>query len=375
VQLGDDKLEKAIRVTQTRGRDQALRLRWGAAIAGSYAVDALFLALFAGAGTLPGVVPLLYGAAAALVCAGSWVLTATNLNLRFRDPNLTAPLMAAAVMLQLGVVAMAPQVAFPFLANLFTVFTFGMIWMTPRQSVGVWTLGAVALAALDYAVGERFAVPVATRYERTLVWLYFSLVLGRCVLVSVEASALRRRIDEGRRKLAESLDQMRQLASHDELTRTLNRRSLIARLEQERSRAERGGEGFSVALLDLDHFKEINDTHGHPVGDDVLRAFAKMAYGALRDSDAFGRYGGEEFMLILGATAPAAAHAALERLRAAVAARQWEEFAPGLRVTVSAGVAGYQAGERVSQLVGRADAALYEAKRAGRNRVVVKEPT
>lgn len=373
MQLSEEKLEKAVRAAQTRGRDQDLRLRWGAGIAASYAVDTLFLALFAAAGTLPGAVPLLYGAAAALVCAGSWALTATALNLRFRDPNLTAPLTAAGVALQLGVVAMAPQVAFPYLANLFTVFAFGMIWMTPRQSVAVWTLGAMALAALDYAVGERFAVPTATRYERMLVWLYFSLVLGRCVLLSVEASALRRRIDEGRRKLAESLDQMRQLASHDELTRSLNRRSLMARLEQERSRAARGGEAFSVALLDLDHFKEVNDAHGHAVGDDVLRAFAKMAHGALRDSDAFGRYGGEEFMLILGATRPVPGQAALERLRAAVADRDWGEFAPGLRVTVSAGVAGFRPAETVSQLLSRADTALYDAKHAGRNRVVVKE--
>lgn len=373
MQLGEDRIEKTVRAAQTRGRDQRMRLRWAGATAASYAVDATFLALFAAAGVVAASVPLLYGAVAALIVAATWVLTATNVNLRFRDPNLTAPLMAAAVLLQLAVVAMAPQIAFPFLANLFTVFAFGMLWMTPRQSVAVWTLGAFALAVLDYAVGARFSIPVGTAWERLLVWTYFALILGRCVLLSVQADALRRRIDEGRRKLSESLDQMRQLASHDELTKTLNRRSLMAALEQARSRAERGGEVFSVALLDLDHFKNINDTHGHAVGDDVLRAFAKMAYRGLRDSDAFGRYGGEEFMLILGATAPAAAQAALERMRSNVGARDWTEFAPDLRLTVSAGVAGFRPGETISQLLSRADAALYESKRAGRDRVTVKE--
>jgi diguanylate cyclase len=202
---------------------------------------------------------------------------------------------------------------------------------------------------------------------------YFALILGRCVLLSVEANDLRRRIDDGRRKLAESLDQMRQLASHDELTKALNRRSLMGYLDQARSRAERSGESFSVALLDLDNFKAVNDTHGHAVGDDVLRVFAKTGYRGLRDSDAFGRYGGEEFMLILGGTPPAAAQAAVDRMRNKVAARDWSEFAPDLRVTVSAGVAGYRPGETVSQLLSRADDALYEAKRAGRNRVVVRE--
>lgn len=372
MQHGEDRIEKAVRAAQTRDRDQRRRLRWTGATAASYAVDTLFLALFAAAGTVAGAVALVYGVAGAGVCASAWALTASGVNLRFRDPNLTAPLMAAAVLLQLAVVAMAPQIAFPFLANLFTVFAFGMLWMTPRQSVAVWTLGAFALAVLDYAVGARFDIPTATAGERMLTWLYFSLILGRCVVLSVQATYLRGRIDEGRRKLSESLDQMRQLASHDELTKTLNRRSLMARLEQERNRAERGGEGFSVALLDLDHFKDINDTHGHAVGDDVLRAFAKMGYRGLRESDAFGRHGGEEFMLILGGTAPTAAQAALERLRASVASRDWSEFAPGLRVTVSAGVAGYRRGDTVSQLLSRADAALYEAKRAGRDRVVVR---
>jgi diguanylate cyclase (GGDEF)-like protein len=373
VQLGEEKLERAVRVAGTRGRDQTRRLRWTLASASSYAVDTLFLALFSAAGTVAPSLAIAYGAAAAAICAAAYAVTASGLNLRARDPNLAVPLMIVAVALQFGVVAVAPQVAFPFLANLFTVFAFGMIWITLRQSVVVWTVGALATGVLFYAVGERLSLPVATATERALAWLYFSLILARCLVLSVQANELRGRLAEGRAKLAESLDQMRQLASHDELTRTLNRRSLMARLEQERSRAERGGTPFSVALLDLDHFKAVNDSYGHPVGDDVLRAFAKTAHGAMRDSDAFGRYGGEEFMFIFGATAPAAALAAVERVRAAFAARDWESFAPGLRVTVSAGVAGYQAGERVSQLVGRADAALYEAKRAGRNCVIVKE--
>ncbi len=373
MQQGEEKLEKAIRAAHTRGRDQRQRLLWAAATASSYAVDTLFLGLFAATGTIPGFLPVDYGAAAALICGATVAVTATGLNLRARDPSLTAPLMALAVLLQLAVVGIAPQIAFPFLANLFTVFAFGMIWMSLRQSLAVWTLGALAIGVLFYAVGERLSLPVATAQERVLVWLYFSLVLGRCVVLSVQASALRRRLADGRTKLAESLEQMQQLASHDDLTRSLNRRSLMARLEQERSRTERGGEPFSVALLDLDHFKAVNDTFGHAVGDDVLRGFARSAHGGLRDSDAFGRYGGEEFMLILGATRVAAVLPAVERLRAAFAARDWADIAAGLAVTVSAGVAGFRSGETISQLLQRADTALYEAKHAGRNRVVVKE--
>jgi len=369
----DAGLQGAARAAQTRARDQRARLRWTVATAGSYAVDTLFLALFAADGVIGPAAPVAYGLGGAAVCLAVWGLTAARVNLRFRDPNLTAPLIGAAVALQIVAVALAPQIAFPFLSNLFTVFAFGMLWMSPRQSAGVWTLGVLALGGLVYAVGERFGVPVATPWQRALVWLYFSLILGRCLLLSVQASDLRRRLAEGRHRLAESLEQMRQLASHDELTLSLNRRSLMARLEQERSRVERGGEGFSVALFDLDHFKNVNDSFGHAVGDDVLRAFAKTAHAAMRDTDAFGRYGGEEFMLILGGTAPAAALAAVERVRAAFAARDWGELAPGLRVTVSAGIGGFRRGEKISQLLSRADGALYDAKRAGRDRAIVKE--
>jgi diguanylate cyclase (GGDEF)-like protein len=373
VQQAEEKLEKAMRAAHTRRRDQKLRLRWAAATFGSYAVDTLFLGLFAAAGTIPGQVPLVYGLAAAAICGTTLAVTASGLNLRARDPSLTVPLMAAAVLLQLAIVRMAPQIAFPYLANLFTVFAFGMIWMSLRQSIVVWSLGALAQGVLFYDAGERLSMPVASPAERVLVWMYFSLVLGRCLLLSVQADGLRRRLAEGRAKLAESLEQMQQLASHDDLTRTLNRRSLMARLEQERSRAVRGGETFSVALMDLDHFKAVNDGHGHAVGDEVLKAFARAAHGSLRDSDAFGRYGGEEFMLILGGTQPGAALPAVERMRQGFAATDWDAIAPGLRVTVSAGVAGYRAGESISQLLHRADEALYEAKHAGRNRVVTKE--
>lgn len=373
MQLGEEKLEKAIRSAHTRGRDQKRRLLWTMATAASYAVDTLFLGLFMVAGTIPGTVPLAYGVGAAAICAATYAVTVSGLNLRARDPSLTVPLTAVAVAMQLAVVAMAPQIAFPYLANLFTVFAFGMIWMSLRQSVAVWSFGAVAIGLAMLAVGERLAVPVATPFERALVWLYFSLILGRCLLLSVQANDLRRRLAEGRGKLATSLEQMRQLASHDELTKALNRRSLMAHLEQERSRAERGGRPFSVALFDLDHFKAVNDTYGHSVGDEVLRKFAAVATAGMRDSDIFGRYGGEEFMLILAGTPASAAGPALERVRGATAAKDWGAIAAGLAVTVSAGVAGYRRDETVAQLIGRADAALYEAKHAGRDRVIVKE--
>lgn len=366
-------LEQAERVRSALVRDQKLRVFWIGATAASYAVDTLFLGMFAATGTIAVPVPLVYGVLAAAICSATYTVTARGLNLRARDPNLTGPLIGIGVAMQLGVVAAAPQIAFPYLANLFTVFAFGMIWMSVRQSVAVWTIGAAAMGALFYAVGERLALPVATSFERMLVWLYFSLVLGRCLLLSVQANDMRRHLSEGRSKLAATLEQVQRLASHDELTRVLNRRSLMARLEQERSRTQRTGTAFSVALLDLDHFKLVNDAHGHAAGDEVLRAFAATVQAAMRDTDVFGRYGGEEFLLILAAAAPAAAQVALDRIRAALAAHDWAAIAPGLALTASIGVAGLRSGETIAQLLQRADGGLYEAKRAGRNCVIIKD--
>lgn len=368
------KLDEAIRARRAQQRDQRLRLRWTGATAASYAVDALFLGLFAAAGTIPAAIGIGYGLAGAAVCLASWAITASGLNLRLRDPNLTEPLSMIGAALQFAVVAAAPQIAFPYLANLFTVFAFGMIWLSVRESVVIWSLGAVATGVLVYAKGAQFSIPVASGFELALVWLYFSLVLARCLVLSVQASDLRQRVADSRRRLAESLEQVRQLASHDELTGVLNRRALISALERERSRAERSAAPFGIAMIDLDHFKGINDSYGHAVGDEVLKAFAAAVRDTMRVTDVFGRYGGEEFLLILVGTGPAAALEAVERIREAVAARDWRALTPGRPVTISAGIANFSKGDSVEQLLHRADAGLYQAKAAGRNRTIASEP-
>jgi diguanylate cyclase (GGDEF)-like protein len=236
--------------------------------------------------------------------------------------------------------------------------------------VAVWSVGVFGTGIVFYLAGDRFGAPGGSGMEVFLAWLYFSLILGRCLLVSVAANETRARLAESRRQLADTLDQVQRLASRDELTRSLNRRSLLTALERERSRAERSGAPFCIAMIDLDHFKQVNDSFGHAAGDAVLRAFAATVHDAMRTTDVFGRYGGEEFLLILlGAHADAALEA-VERVRAAVAAHDWRSIAPDARVTMSAGVAGFRKGDSAEQLLQRADQALYQAKKAGRNRTL-----
>jgi diguanylate cyclase len=130
----------------------------------------------------------------------------------------------------------------------------------------------------------------------------------------------------------------------------------------------RTGLPFAVALFDIDLFKHVNDEHGHLVGDEVLRRFVIAAAAAIRGTDRLGRYGGEEFLLIMPTTDHEdAAVAAAERVRESVRAVDWARLNAGLDVTVSAGIGLARVGESVEGLLGRADTALYAAKRAGRN--------
>ena len=132
----------------------------------------------------------------------------------------------------------------------------------------------------------------------------------------------------------------------------------------------RTGTAFAVALFDIDFFKRVNDERGHLVGDEVLRRFCAAASEALRGTDRLGRFGGEEFLVLMPTTDKAeAAHAAAERVRDAVAQVDWNAIDAGLEVTVSAGVAIAAADDTVEALLGRADMALYAAKHEGRNRV------
>jgi diguanylate cyclase (GGDEF)-like protein len=153
----------------------------------------------------------------------------------------------------------------------------------------------------------------------------------------------------------------------DSLTGLRNRRFLFQRLAEESERVRRFGSRFSVILFDLDHFKAVNDRFGHGVGDAVLTKVAAALQGAIRDVDIAGRYGGEEFLVILPCTGAADAVMVAERIRARIKALTWPE--PGLSVTISAGISEY-VDQDIDALVDAADRKLYEAKAAGRDRVV-----
>ncbi len=172
-------------------------------------------------------------------------------------------------------------------------------------------------------------------------------------------------------KLEETMAELRLRATHDPLTGLLNRREFERLLAQECDRAARFGHVFAVAMLDLDHFKSVNDRFGHPAGDSVLRVSAQRMMAALRSVDVLARIGGEEMGALIIESDALAARQAIDRLVTAVGADPFplEQGGP-LSVTISAGLAFFPAdGRSAGELVASADRMLYESKRAGRNRV------
>ena len=181
-----------------------------------------------------------------------------------------------------------------------------------------------------------------------------------------EMQQYQRKLESYQKKLEEMNIQLEQSSHVDGLTGLNNRRSLELRLEEEYSRAARYGKDFSVLMVDVDHFKKLNDTFGHMAGDSVLRKVAQTIQEASRNTDYTARYGGEEFAVILPHTGEEGAFIIAERIRKAVQNMRWEQG----HVTVSIGTATWRSKEMSgADLIKEADKALYRAKETGRNRV------
>jgi diguanylate cyclase len=345
------------------------RRRAQAAIAASYLLDALILLLYARAGTLPLTVSPAYLASGLLAIAVYLMLSESGFAERFSDHYLTALQVGVHAAIMLAFTFVAPEGGVLFLCNLFLIFNLGSLRSTPLQAAVIWTATAFAIAALFLLTNKPIGMPHGNAQERIATMAVFVLTIGRCMFLGIFASSLRQSLYERGLQLKEAYKRIEELAELDELTGSFNRRCIMRMLDDEIARAHRSKTPFSVALIDLDWFKRINDAYGHPTGDEVLRTFAITVFANIRNMDKFGRYGGEEFLLILPETPHDTAARILDRQREIIAELDWSAFSPGMCVTISAGVATLAPNEAPDALLARADSALYAAKARGRNRI------
>ena len=304
----------------------------------------------------------------------------TGLNLRFAEPSMTLAQVCLSMLPGLYLMFHAQQSRGVFLLLCVAAAMYGLFQLRTRDFV-VMTIGVVGgYALLIVLVYNLKPAEINVQVEIVQLFALFATFLQFSGLGGYIAR-LRRKVKEKNRELAgrnEALEQalfrIEELAMRDELTGVFNRRYLMETIRNEKKRSERSGSVFSICILDVDLFKQVNDTYGHLVGDSVLQSIARAAEEALRETDYFGRYGGEEFALVLTATEADGALITAERVRLAVAALDFSHICPHLKVTVSIGIADSQNMEDTTHTFKRADQALYKAKQGGRNRSIMATP-
>ena len=354
------------------GTEPALRLR--VAQAGlAMLLMAFSVAMLVYAARVADVPSALVGAWAALSLGGLaafFLAIRSGWSARLADPSLTLAQMLYAIGCAAAAYAMAGPMRGGVFPVLMVILMFGMFRLQPQ------VLAAVAA----YAVAVFAAVMLVMAWRQPLVYvaavelghfLMLAAMLPTVSLLAARVASLRERNRRQRLDLAQAMARIQDLATHDELTGLINRRHMVELLEQERQRCVRSGRGFCVALIDIDHFKQINERHGHSGGDSLLHNFAREALGAIRVADVLARWDGETFVLLLSDARLPLARGGVERLRTRVEAAALLDGKPTQRITVSAGLTEHIAGEAVSDALARADRALYQAKTEGRNRTVV----
>jgi diguanylate cyclase (GGDEF)-like protein len=228
-------------------------------------------------------------------------------------------------------------------------------------------LGSASLIWMQLALGDsvKFLAQASAYPHFAYIFSLIGLSLATAMFLALGELARR----DAFRRLEAANHTISELAIRDALTGVYNRRRLAEEIK--RAEASAGNACFCICLLDLDRFKWINDNCGHAAGDEVLKAVAAAIQSEVRQEDCFGRYGGEEFLLLLRDTGLGGGQQFVERIRQRIEALQIDGLHGRLKVTLSAGIAEHRPGERSAQTISRADGALYAAKEAGRNRVML----
>lgn len=350
--------------------DPVLRVRLArVAIAMStVAVGALAMNYFAWIGQAPIMAVALWSLGALAGMAVFYAALRSGWSRRFPDPSLTVPQMVFAISCAATVYPLLGAGRAAVFPVLMVILMFGMFVASPRQMRWVtgYAVAAFGVAMVVAARRQPALVPPALEFGHFLLLATMAPAIS---LLAVRLAEMRLRARRQRQDLAAALVRIRELATRDELTGLVNRRHMRELMEQEHQRCIRSGRTFCLAVLDIDHFKSINEAHGRAVGDVVLRSVAHESMRRVRVSDAFARWGGDRFVLLLADARSPLARGGVERVRNGIAGMHVAIASGNLRLTLSAGLAEHHAGETVDQTLDRAERALAEAKQQGRDRL------
>ncbi len=292
-------------------------------------------------------------------------------NLRFKDASLTLPQMVWVAIWLSILMSFLQDIRPLMLMGYLLVMSFGAFRLSIKGLYGFTIFTLVCyLSSLAWVFHQRPDDIYLS--QEFFVFVGFVLALFGVVLMGSEFSNLRLSLGNRHRELKGAISRIEELAITDELTGLYNRRYLMQMLSQQRALANRSRYGFVVCYLDLDHFKKVNDVHGHPFGDKVLKAFANLMTNCLREVDLGARLGGEEFVLILADTNLDAACGVCQRMADKWRALHFSE-APNLQLTLSAGITEFKSPESIESVLERADKLLYDAKHKGRNCIEVEQ--
>jgi len=350
--------------SSSQARKQSVRLKRFQIASVTYAFGLFFLALCHGVGLFPTLSLWVVGLAFLAINVAFYTVFRRGLNLGFKDPSLTEWQVYTGGLMVAVILVLGEHIHFLAIPFYSSLFVFAMLQLKPMQLVRLevfvlLTYGA-ALATRQYLFATQTDLRIELIYAAVV-----ALSSGWYALAASYISSLRAR-------LRGSVQALEQLATRDSLTDAWNRRHIDFLLASELERKARIGGALCICMVDLDHFKSVNDRYGHPAGDATLQAVATAMQTQLRSIDQLGRFGGEEFLIVLpGATLADATRCAERLLRSIEALTVLPD--PAQKVTISIGLAECGTGEAPGALLARADAALYQAKQQGRNRVAISE--
>jgi len=296
-----------------------------------------------------------------------YIFFRTGLNLKMADPSLTFIQMSVSILTMMYAMYFANEARGVLLLSYILVFLFGIFRLDTRSFIYL-SLFTLLTYGIDIALLHLYRPQSVNLNMEYLQWGVLALVLVAFSIIGGYISSLRHNLSISKSQQTIYIEIIHEMAIRDELTGLYNRRHVMELLDYEKNRSSRGGI-FCIAMLDIDHFKNVNDNHGHQAGDAVLREVATVMKNTLRNAEFCGRYGGEEFLIVLTQTDIKGAIICAERVRTKIENARLPYIGADFNVTVSIGLSEYQIREDVETIISRADEALYRAKKCGRNRV------